>query len=76
MAEIKIGDRVGKNGRLGIGCSASVFDIDRKKMLFVRRADNRKWAVPGGYMDSGEAFVGGRDGAEIEKTSCCVTSIP
>lgn len=56
MAKITLGNRVGKNGRLGVGCSASVFDIDREKILLVRRADNGKWAVPGGYMDSGESF--------------------
>lgn len=56
MVKIIQGDRVGKDGRLGVGCSASIFDSSGKKVLLVRRADNKKWAVPGGYMQSGENF--------------------
>jgi len=56
MATIIVGKRVGKNGRLGVGCSASIFDSEKEKVLLVRRADNGKWAVPGGYMQAGESF--------------------
>jgi len=56
MATIIVGERVGKNGRLGVGCSASIFDVSGEKVLLVRRADNGKWAVPGGYMASGKVF--------------------
>ena len=56
MATIIVGERVGKNGRLGVGCSASIFDVSGEKVLLVRRADNGKWAVPSGYMASGESF--------------------
>jgi len=56
MATVLIGERIGKNGRLGVGCSASVFDKTGKKVVFIRRADNGKWAVPGGYMEAGESF--------------------
>ncbi len=56
MATVLIGERIGKNGRLGVGCSASVFDKTGKKVLLIRRADNGKWAVPGGYMEAGESF--------------------
>ena len=51
-----VGERVGKDGRLGVGCSASVFDSEKQKVLLVRRTDNDKWAVPGGYMEAGENF--------------------
>lgn len=57
MAKIIAGNRVGKDGRLGVGCSASIFDDRGEKVLLVRRVDNGKWAVPGGYMDSGESFT-------------------
>jgi ADP-ribose pyrophosphatase YjhB (NUDIX family) len=56
MAKIIIGERVGKDGRLGVGCSASIFDSQKEKILLVRRKDNGKWAVPGGYMEAGESF--------------------
>lgn len=56
MTRILIGERVAKDGRLGVGCSASVFDSKREKVLLVRRADDGKWAVPGGYMEPGENF--------------------
>jgi len=56
MVRIITGNRIGKNGRLGVGCSASIFDVSGEKVLLVRRADNGKWAVPGGYMASGESF--------------------
>lgn len=56
MATIIVGERVGKNGRLGVGCSASIFDSEKEKVLLIRRTDNSKWAVPGGYMQAGESF--------------------
>jgi ADP-ribose pyrophosphatase YjhB (NUDIX family) len=56
MVTIVKGERVGKIGHLGIGCSASIFDVSGEKVLLIRRADNSKWAVPGGYMESGESF--------------------
>ena len=54
MAKIIQGDRVGKNGTLAVGCSAAIFDPGKKKILLVCRADNGRWAVPGGYMEPGE----------------------
>jgi len=57
MVKIINGDHVGRNGRLGVGCSASIFDSSGEKVLLVRRADNDKWAVPGGYMQAGENFT-------------------
>ena len=56
MAKMIVGERVGKDGRLGVGCSASVFDSEKERVLLVRRTDNGKWAVPGGYMQAGESF--------------------
>jgi ADP-ribose pyrophosphatase YjhB (NUDIX family) len=56
MAKIRTGHRIAKEGRLGVGCSAAVFNREKEKILLVRRADNGKWAVPGGYMEAGESF--------------------
>ena len=56
MVKIIEGKRVGKQGRLAVGCSAAVFD-DQQKILLIKRADNGMWAVPGGYMESGESLT-------------------
>jgi ADP-ribose pyrophosphatase YjhB (NUDIX family) len=55
VAKLIEGERVGRLGKLAIGCSASVFDVSRQKMLLVRRSENGCWAVPGGYMEPGES---------------------
>jgi ADP-ribose pyrophosphatase YjhB (NUDIX family) len=55
VAKLIEGARVGRLGKLAIGCSASIFDVSRQKMLLVRRSDNGCWAVPGGYMEPGES---------------------
>jgi ADP-ribose pyrophosphatase YjhB (NUDIX family) len=54
MATVIRGDRVGRQGRLAVGCSASVFDSSGRKVLLTRRADNGNWCPPGGYMEPGE----------------------
>jgi ADP-ribose pyrophosphatase YjhB (NUDIX family) len=56
MVKIIQAERAGKNGRLAVGCSAAVFDKNKEHILLIRRGDNGKWAVPGGYMDAGEDF--------------------
>ena len=55
MTQILYGDRLGKNGKLRVGCSAVIFDESRQKVLLTRRADNGLWCVPGGGMESGES---------------------
>lgn len=48
------GDRIGKQGRLRVGCSAVIFDPGREKILLTRRTDNGLWCLPGGGMAPGE----------------------
>ena len=55
MTQILYGDRMGKQGRLRVGCSAVIFDETGEKVLLTRRADNGLWCVPGGGMESGES---------------------
>ncbi len=57
MAKLIVGERVGREGRIGVGCSAAVFDETGRRILLIRRADNDNWAVPGGYMESGESLT-------------------
>ncbi len=48
------GDRIGKQGRIRIGCSVTIFNDQRDRILLTRRADNGLWCLPGGGMDPGE----------------------
>lgn len=48
------GDRVGKAGRLSVGCAAAIFDDAQQRLLLTRRTDNARWCLPGGRMESGE----------------------
>ena len=54
MVKIVYGDRVGKQGKLTVGCTAIIFDPTRKKILLTRRQDNGRWCLPGGHMEAGE----------------------
>ena len=56
MVKVVSGNRIGREGRLGIGCSAFVFDAKREKVLLLQRSDDGKWAVPGGAMMAGESL--------------------
>jgi ADP-ribose pyrophosphatase YjhB (NUDIX family) len=57
MVNVIRGERVCKQGRLAVGCSAAVLDPTGQKILLIRRSDNGWWAVPGGYMEAGESFT-------------------
>jgi ADP-ribose pyrophosphatase YjhB (NUDIX family) len=68
MAKIIYGHRVSKQGKLAIGCSAWILDPDTQKVLLVQRADNKKWAVPGGYMEPGESVTEACEREVLEET--------
>lgn len=55
MANLIHGDRIGRTGRLRVGCSAVIFDTSREKILLTRRSDNGLWCLPGGAIDPGES---------------------
>lgn len=55
MTKVHYGERIGKNGKLRIGCSAVIFDETRQKVLLTCRADNGQWCLPGGAMEPGES---------------------
>ena len=58
MTKIIIGDRVGREGKLRVGCSAVILDAD-KKILLTRRSDNGLWCLPSGAMEPGESAAEG-----------------
>lgn len=55
MAQYLYGDRIAAQGRLVLGCSATLFDATRSKLLLTRRSDNGRWCLPGGAFDPGES---------------------
>jgi 8-oxo-dGTP pyrophosphatase MutT (NUDIX family) len=54
MARFIYGDRIAKQAKIRLGCSATIFDNSRQKILLTRRTDNGKWCLPGG-VDPGES---------------------
>lgn len=49
--------RIGRQGRIAVGCGATVVDPGSGKILMGRREDNAKWSVIGGYMEPGESVT-------------------
>lgn len=40
MTQVLHGERIGKNGKIRLGCSAVILDETREKVLLTKRADN------------------------------------
>ena len=57
MTKIVYGERIGKQARLAVGCSAIIWDSTRSKILLTRRADNGQWCLPSGRMEPGESVA-------------------
>lgn len=57
MAKIVQGERIGKQGKVVLGCSAIIFDSAKQKVLLTRRTDNGRWCLPGGRVDPGESVA-------------------
>jgi 8-oxo-dGTP pyrophosphatase MutT (NUDIX family) len=57
MTRIIYGDRIGKLGKIRLGCSAVLFDEKREKVLLTRRADNGQWCLPSGGTEAGESVT-------------------
>jgi 8-oxo-dGTP pyrophosphatase MutT (NUDIX family) len=55
MTQVLFGPRLGRQGKLRVGCSATIFDENREKVLLTQRTDNGRWCLPGGRMESGES---------------------
>ncbi len=55
MTTLLYGNRIGKTAILQVGCNAVIFDDARERVLLTQRADNGKWCLPGGRMETGES---------------------
>jgi ADP-ribose pyrophosphatase YjhB (NUDIX family) len=56
---IVYGDRIGKEAKLRLGCSAVLFSENRQSVLLTRRTDNGQWCLPGGMIEPGESVAEG-----------------
>lgn len=55
MTRIVMGDRIGRTGKIRVGCSTVLFDETRKRVLLTKREDNAQWCLPSGGMEPGES---------------------
>ncbi|HEX7621319.1 MAG TPA: NUDIX domain-containing protein [Anaerolineales bacterium] len=68
MTHILYGDRISKQAKLRLGCSAVLFDETRAKVLLTCRKDNGSWCLPGGMIDAGETVSEGCEREVWEET--------
>lgn len=54
MTQILYGDRLGREGKIRVGCSAAILN-EEGKVLLTRRRDNGQWCLPSGGMEAGES---------------------
>jgi ADP-ribose pyrophosphatase YjhB (NUDIX family) len=66
--EVLVGERVGRQGQLRLGCAAVLFDRTRENILLTRRSDNGQWCLPGGAFDPGESVAEGCEREVFEET--------
>jgi len=66
--KVVYGDRIGKEGKLRLGCSAVLFGKDRQTVLLTRRTDNGQWCLPGGMVDPGESVAEACEREVFEET--------
>src|SRR5258706_6337127 len=52
--QVLYGPRLGKEGKIRVGCSAIIFNHEGK-FLLTRRADNGQWCLPSGGLEPGES---------------------
>lgn len=57
MLTILQGERIARTAGMFVGCSGTIFDQERRKILLTRRADNGRWCLPGGHVEPGETVA-------------------
>jgi len=71
MTQVLYGPRLGKQGKIRLGCSAAIFD-EHGHILLTRRADNGQWCLAGGLMESGESAAEACAREVLEETGLSV----
>jgi ADP-ribose pyrophosphatase YjhB (NUDIX family) len=70
--KIIYGDRISRDARLRLGCSATIFDNSRQKILLTKRIDNGLWCLPGGGAEAGESVAEACERETLEETGLIV----
>lgn len=71
MTQVLYGERLARQGKIRLGCSAAIFD-EHRRILLTRRADNGQWCLPGGRMESGESAAEACEREVFEETGLSV----
>jgi len=71
VTQVLYGERLSKQGKIRLGCSAAIFD-ERGRILLTRRMDNGQWCLPGGRMESGESAAEACEREVVEETGLSV----
>ena len=66
--KVVYGNRISKEAKLRLGCSAVLFSDDRHSVLLTRRTDNGQWCLPGGMIEPGESIAEGCEREVFEET--------
>jgi ADP-ribose pyrophosphatase YjhB (NUDIX family) len=75
MTQVLFGDRISKDAQLRLGCSATIIDKPRMRILLTRRKDNGTWCLPGGMIEPGESVSEGCAREVLEETGLKVRII-
>ena len=71
MTQIIYGDRIGKQGKIRLGCSAAIFD-ERGRVLLTKRLDHGQWCLPSGGLEPGESAAEACEREVLEETGLSV----
>lgn len=71
MTQVLYGDRLGKQGKIRVGCSAAIFD-EQKRVLLTKRQDNGQWCLPSGGLEPGESAAEACEREVLEETGLSV----
>jgi 8-oxo-dGTP pyrophosphatase MutT (NUDIX family) len=67
MTQILYGERIAKQGKIRLGCSAAIFD-EGGRVLLTKRQDNGQWCLPSGGLEPGESVAEACEREVFEET--------
>ena len=67
MTQVLYGERLGSQGKIRLGCSATIFD-EHRRIFLTKRMDNGQWCLPGGAMEPGESVAEACEREVFEET--------
>jgi 8-oxo-dGTP pyrophosphatase MutT (NUDIX family) len=67
MPQILYGNRIARQGKIRLGCSAVIFD-SQGRVLLTKRRDNGQWCLPSGGVEPGESVAEACEREVLEET--------